>query len=309
MFVDTAAYTLFYERHFGEVFSFDWDAQNLLFDNIFYYMSNNIKEVVWFYLLISFIYFGSIWYICRRMFPQHCLASFLVYLAAFSTYSYATNGIKAGAAASFFLMALALNENKSKLKLLSFVFLVISMGFHHSMRIPVAAFIICKIIKKPWIYTAFWVFCFIIAALHITFFQEFFVGLGEELGDEKVIGYLSIDEDLSDEISFNGFRLDFILYSVVPIIVGWIGVYGRKIESKGYHFLLNLYTLINAIWLLCIYANFTNRIAYLSWLMYPIVLVYPLLRENWGDDRYVVFKYVAYGHLLFTLFMAFVYYG
>ena len=95
----------------------------------------------------------------------------------------------------------------------------------------------------------------------------------------------------------------------MPIIVGWIGVYSRNIESKNYSFLLNLYTLVNAVWLLCVHVYFSNRIAYLSWLMYPIVLIYPFLRENWGDNRYVIFKYVAYGHLLFTLFMNFVYYG
>ena len=272
-------------------------------------MSANYDSVEYFYLLIAAIYFGGIWYACRKMFPNNSVAAILIYLIAFSTYSYSVNGIKAGAAASLFLIALAINDrDKSHLILFSLLFLALSIGFHHSMRIPVVAFIICKIIKKPWVYTAFWIFCFIIAALHITFFQEFFVGLGEDLGDEKVIGYLSIDDDPSAEISFEEFRLDFILYSVVPIIVGWISVYGKKIESKGYYFLLNLYTLINAIWLLCIYANFTNRIAYLSWLMYPIVLIYPFLRENWGEKQYVIFKYIAYGHMLFTLFMNFIYY-
>ena len=105
-----------------------------------------------------------------------------------------------------------------------------------------------------------------------------------------------------------GFRIDFILYSFVPILVGWIAVLKKRIESRVYLFILNIYTFINGIWLLCIYATFTNRIAYLSWGLYPILLIYPFLKEDWGDGQYKIFKWVAYGHLGFTLFMNLVYY-
>ena len=310
VFGDSVAYTFFFNRHIGDVFTWDWESKNLLFDNLFDYMSANFDSVSSFYVVIAFIYFGGIWYACRKMFPANSVAAIIIYLAAFSTFSYSTNGIRAGAAASLFLIALAINDSKEgALKYLSFIFLILSIGFHHSMRVPALAFIICKFIKSPIIFTAIWIFSFIISAFHITFFQDLFFGIGEELGDEKVMNYLSVESDLANDMDMSGFRLDFIIYSVVPIIVGWISVFSKKIKSSKYNFLLNLYMLINAVWMLCIYANFTNRIAYLSWSMYPIVLIYPFLRENWGEKKYIYFKYVAYGHLAFTLFMFFIYYG
>lgn len=107
---------------------------------------------------------------------------------------------------------------------------------------------------------------------------------------------------------FGGFRIDFIIYSAAPIIVGWIAFFKKKIISRKYRFLLNLYLLANSIWLLCMYAEFTNRIAYLSWFMLPIVLIYPFLNEEWGEDQYKTFRWVALGHLGFTLFMQYIFY-
>ena len=302
-FGDTAAYTLFFERRFGETFTWNWDVQSILFDNIYSYFGCNFKDVSIFYLSISTIYFGGIWYACRKIFPRHSFAALLVYLAAFSTFSYSTNGIKAGAASSLFLVALAINDKGSMPKVFSYIFLILSLGFHHSMLVPVLAFLICKIIKNPRFYTALWIVSFFIAAFHISYFQDFFASIGSD----KAESYLNSELEIVSKLGLSGFRIDFILYSVIPIIVGWVAVYGRKIDSPKYLFLLNLYTLVNAIWILCIYAVFTNRIAYLSWLMYPFVLIYPFLKEDWGDDRYKVFKYVAYGHLVFTLFMNFIY--
>ena len=53
----------------------------------------------------------------------------------------------------------------------------------------------------------------------------------------------------------------------------------------------------------------TNRIAYLSWFLYPIVLIYPFLQEEWEDDnQYRIFSVVMLAHLGFTLFMNIIYY-
>ena len=60
--------------------------------------------------------------------------------------------------------------------------------------------------------------------------------------------------------------------------------------------------------MLCMYANFTNRIAYLSWFLYPIVLIYPYLNEDWGVNKYKIFSMVVFLHLSFTLFMSVIYY-
>jgi hypothetical protein len=67
--------------------------------------------------------------------------------------------------------------------------------------------------------------------------------------------------------------------------------------------------LLNALWMLCMYANFTNRIAALSWALYPIVIIYPYLSEKSNyPNKNMMFAVVMLLHLAFTLFMKFIYY-
>lgn len=297
-FVDMGPYNENYMTHYGSYFQWDWDTANKLFDNLFLWMASKKINIYIFFVLIATIYFSGIAIACSMLFPKDKWATFLIYLAAFSTFSYATNGIKAGAAASLFLLALAFNE-RDKI-IWTIVFLLLSLGFHHSMQLPVIAFLICKFVKEPKIYFWVWIFCLLMSAAHITFFMHIFERLTDEQGAEYLSGIGN---------TYKGFRFDFILYSAAPIIIGQIALKKNMIVSKKYEFLLNLYTLTNSIWLLCMYADFSNRISYLSWLMLPIVLVYPFLKERWGDNQYVVFKSVANYHLLFTLFMTYIYYG
>ena len=72
--------------------------------------------------------------------------------------------------------------------------------------------------------------------------------------------------------------------------------------------MLCTYTFTNSVWMLCMYAEYTNRIAYLSWFMYPFVLIYPLICENWGIQKYRTLLKIMMCHLGFTLFMQIIYY-
>ena len=301
-FVDMANYSLALQSFREEVFSFDWATDNVLFDNFLLLCASKSFPEEAFFLSIAAIYFCCMAWACSSLFPRDKLAAFLVCLGAFSTFSYGTNGIKAGAAASIFLVAIALYEKRKLLWAL--LFALISMGFHHSMVVPAIALIVCHIIKNPKLYFAFWGFSFLVALLHITFFQQLFAGLADEQGAL----YLSGEEDHIRADILGGFRIDFIIYSAAPLIVGWIGLFKKRITSRRYSFLMNLYLLTNAIWLLCMFAEFTNRIAYLSWFMLPIVLIYPLLNEEWGSKQYQTFRWVAWGHLGFTLFMQYIFY-
>lgn len=301
-FVDMAGYSTDYLLQMGEPFVFDWTTNNILFDNYLLFLAtHNVPQEI-FFLSIAFIYFGCMAWACASLFPRDKMAAFLVCLGAFSTFSYGTNGIKAGAAASIFLVAIALYE-KRKL-LWAIVFAMISLGFHHSMIVPVAALVVCHFVKTPKLFFAFWTFAFVVALFHITFFQQLFAGFADEQG----ASYLTGTNGYIRNGLLGGFRIDFIIYSVAPIVVGWLGIYKKQIVSREYSFLLNLYLLSNAIWLLCMYAEFTNRIAYLSWFMLPVVLIYPLLNEEWGKTQYQAFRWIAFGHLGFTLIMKYLFY-
>lgn len=276
-------------------FSFSWDVENILYDNLRAYMSTAGVSVYTFFLFIAFIYFSVMLWACRKFFPKDTFFAYLVFLAAFSTFSYSTNGIKAGSAASIFMLALAYHDKP----IVTIVLSLISWGFHHSMVMVVASYLIVYFFHKPKWFIILWIFSMLVAAAHITTFQSLFMSMADEQGQVYLAG---------QEFG-KGFRLDFILYSAMPVLVGYYAIYKKEIQSRSYEIILCLYLMTNAIWMLCMYAEFTNRIAYLSWLQYPVVLIYPFLKEQWGENQYPLVKKMAYGHLAFTLFMTLVYYA
>ena len=297
IFVDMVNYNAVYDMMFGARFAFNWSAENFLFDNLFLWFASSRISIDYFFVVLAAINFGALLLACRKMFPKDTLYSFIIYLGAFSTFSYATNGIKAGAAASIFLCALAYKDKW----LLSLMFLWISLGFHHSMMLPITAFLICWAVKNPKLYLFGWCCSLLISALHISFFQELFASMA----DEKGAGYLGEDVGMS----YIGFRPDFILYSSAPVILGYWVIKMKGYHSKFYNTMYCTYLLTNSVWMLCMYANFTNRIAYLSWLMLPIVLIYPFFDKPFMHHQYIGANRVAGWHLSFTLAMQIIYYG
>lgn len=272
---------------------------NYIFDPIFILFASIGLSVDFFFFFIACIYFGGIYWACKRLYPLDTMLAFVTYLGAFSTFSYATNGIKAGAAAALFLVALSYYKQKRKMAL----FLFLTLGFHHAMVIPIAACFCSCVIKNRKIFFCWWVVCFVMALLHVTVLMSIFASLTDDHGAE----YLQAGK----ELIVSGFRIDFIVYSVIPIIVGNFVVRKYDIRSDEFDFLLNTYTMTNSIFLLCTYGSYINRMAYLSWLMYSIVLLYPFLNVVWSNKHKQVkfLKYVVWGHLGFTLFMIFVYYA
>lgn len=294
IFMDMIGYSRDYQMLLGERFWLDKDAENLIWDNLFSWMaSNNVTFDTWL-MVVSLAYFGLMFVACWKIFEKDVLLAFVVYLGAFSTFSYGTNGMKAGVAASLFLVAMAYREKLW----ISIPIALLTYGFHHSMTLVIATYFIVLFVKNPKYYFVGWIMCLIIAALHITYFQVLFAGFTDEHGAEYLLGGRN-----------SGFRPDFILYSAAPIYLGYLAIYQYKFQSVLYSFLLRLYIMTNAMWLLCMYANFTNRIAYLSWFMYPIVLLYPFVSRDKNQVQGNYLRYVVYGHLAFTLFMKFVYYS
>lgn len=298
-FGDMGNYALYYEVFFeGATFTFEWDAENKVFDNLLAWWGSVRLGYTSFFVFIAAIYFGAAYLGLRKLFPNHRLTAYLVFLAAFSTFTYGTNGIKAGAATSLFIWALGYRDNLK----VCVPLILLSWGFHHSMIMPVAAFVVTLFFKNPKYYFAGWAFCALMAAAHVTAFAQLFAGAADESGASYLTGS-------GGDGTKGGFRIDFIVYSTMPVLVGWYTVMKKRIRvSEMYLNLLNLYLCLNGIWMLCMYANFTNRIAYLSWFIYPIVLIYPFLNEQWGRDRYKKFALVMLGHLGFTLFMNILFY-
>ena len=275
-----------------------WDT-NYLFQPMMAFLSSHGASKRTPIVILAIINFGATFIAMRKMFPKDVLIAMLVFFGAFSTFGAATNGLKAGCAAALFLVSLAYREKK----LICCIFIFLSMGFHHSMQLPIVAFVLCSLYKQTKIYFLFWLLCFFISAAHLTDFMNMF----ESVTDEH--GSIYFNEGLIREYEGKmGFRWDFILYSAMPLLLGHYFIFKKKITSEKYQFLLNLYLLVNAVWMLCMYAQFTNRIAYLSWLMYPVMIIYPFLNTKTGVGPTRLFRNVVIVHIGFTLFMQFIYY-
>ena len=125
--------------------------------------------------------------------------------------------------------------------------------------------------------------------------------------DDRLEGYL-IDVDHSG-FSHTGFRWDFILYSIMPIWLGYYILVKKGIRNRIYEVLISTYVLANAFWVMIIRAHFSDRFAYLSWFLYPIVIAYPLFSiDVWGHKQGRIARNILYAHLSFTIFMNLIYY-
>lgn len=300
VFGDTIAYAEIWET----IVSSEWegvdlDTENLIFDNLLLYSASLGIDISIFFTFIAALYYGGILHACIKLFPSNSLYAFVVCLSAFSTFSYGVNGIKAGAATSIFLVALAYRSTP----ILSVLFALLAWGFHHSMQLVVVAYMLTIFLKDNKWYLAGWLFCLLMAISHVSFFQYLFAGFTDTQGQSYLNGEMQSMYDYNP-----GLRLDFILYSAVPILMGYYVKYKYKLMDVVYDTMLNLYLACNGVWLLCMYAMFTNRIAYLSWFMYPILLIYPCLTiKNKKHPLVINRNLITTCHLLFTWIMFILY--
>ena len=270
---------------------------------IFTDWSAHLMDISSYFTIISIGYFLFTYLVCRLLVKNNVLAALLFMMGSFSFYSYGVNGIRNGLACSIVLYSIALCASSKKGILLTLLLSIIAINIHKSALLPIACLLISMYFVKSfkWAYT-FWILSILISLVAGGFLTSLFAGMGF---DDR-LSYLSTQPE--DKFSHNGFRWDFLIYSMMPILLGYYVVIKRGISNRTYLILLNTYTLANAFWVMVIRANFSNRFAYLSWFMFPIVLAYPLFKFNiWGIHQGKKASMIMLAHVAFTWFMAFVY--
>ena len=262
------------------------------------------NSTIWF-LTVCAAYYGFTLKSAKLLFPNNWDYIFITFLIAFSTLTYATNGIRNGLATASLLLGMALFITpKDKKKYISLLFLAYAYLTHKSVIVPIACFFVSYYFLdfKKSIY--FWIFSIFISLTVGDAVSNVFVDLGF---DDRLEGYL-IDADHSG-FSHAGFRWDFILYSIMPIWLGYYILVKKGIHNRIYEVLLSTYVLANAFWVMVIRAQFSDRFAYLSWFMYAIVVTYPLFSiDIWGNKQGRIARNILYAHLSFTIFMNLIYY-
>ena len=253
-------------------------SDNASSDWLFYsvmFLCAQVMSVNSFFVIVMFFYITMMYQGCRKLDFKHGATLMLFCIGAFSFYGYSVNGIRNGVACSFVILALAQFCRGEKLwpAILAFI----ALGCHKSVALPIVCALFSYYIKKPKYMYIIWVGSIFISLAIGGYLSNMLTLLGF---DERLAQNLQSGADVEQAWGVemeNRFRWDFLLYSSMPIVLGWYAIFKRKVYNITYLMLLGTYMYANAFWVVLIRSLFSNRFAYLSWFLYPIVLSYPLM--------------------------------
>jgi hypothetical protein len=298
VFGDTGNYARIYDFMRTATSYRDFSDDEIFFSSFMFYCSK-VMNVSFFFLIIELLYVVPIYLACKKLAGNNSDLMMLFCFAAFSFFSYGVNGIRNGMACSLIILALSLIQGKTRDMIISIVLCVLAIGTHKSTVLPAICMLLALFIKNPRVMFVFWIVSIVLSLTIGSQIEEFFVSLGF---DDRMEEYLNADEETMGQFSSVGFRWDFLLYSCVPIVMGWYLIFKKRIYNRTYLLLLGTYIFANAFWIMVIRSSFSNRFAYLSWFIYPIVLAYPLLKlPIWKKTQGRNAGLIMLGHYAFTL--------
>ena len=247
-------------------------------DWIFYsvmFLCAQVMNVNLFFMIVMFFYVTMMYQGCRKLDFKHGATLMLFCIGAFTFYGYSVNGLRNGIACSFLILALARYCRGEKLwpAILAFI----ALGCHKSVALPIVCALFTYYVRKPKYMYIIWVGSIFVSLAIGGYLSNMLTLLGF---DERLAQNLQSGADIEQTWGVemeSRFRWDFLLYSAMPIALGWYAIFKRKVYNNTYIILLGTYMYANVFWVILIRSLFSNRFAYLSWFLYPIVLAYPLL--------------------------------
>ena len=299
-YADTNLYTMMFhlvQNGYWESFK---DAEQ---EPIWTYIANiHVKHAdasTWL-LTISTVYVGGMTYAAYKWLPRHFFIGIIFLLTAFSFWGYATNGIRHGMATSIALIGLTFfNQSKHKL-VVAYSFLAIASLIHTSILLVVASVTMALFLKCTKRNVYIWLICIVLSFI----LQEpLKVFMSTIINDSRMTNYLMNMEDSKNLFSVTGFRWDFIIYSSIPIILGLYTIVQKGLTDKIYSLLLNTYIFSNAFWVLINSAAYSNRFAYLSWFLFPILIAYPICKFRIFPRQGIVACLILFISIAFTFVM------
>lgn len=302
-FGDTVNYAQSYRFFVYGILLYNPDSSEWLFEWLMYQCSQ-VMDVHGFFLLVEILYVLPVLWACKKLVPNHALLMFLVCMGAFSFFTYGTNGIRNGMACSLIIAALACVHGNLFQKIIGGVLAFLAFNIHRSTALPIVCILATFFVKDTRLILGWWIASIFLSLVAGGPIEAFFTGLGF---DDRLSSYAT-DDSADAMFSSTGFRWDFLLYSMMPILLGYYVVIKRKIWDKNYLLLLHTYILCNSFWVMMIRASYSNRFAYLSWFLYALVLIYPCLKLPIWKDQGKKTALIMGGHLGFTLFMYLIYY-
>lgn len=248
--------------------------------------------------VVCLLYFFNTLLACKVFLKENPIMSMFFYLTSFSFLSYAVNTIRSGFACSLLLVALSLAIEK-KQRLLPLAIMVFAIGCHKSCLLPVSAFLGALFLFKGKMgVIRVWFISLVVSIIMGPTVVAYLGGLGF---DGRVSDYAS--QVTSDYRT--GFRIDFLVYGAIPLLLYWYIVIKKKIRDVKFELLCKTYILANAVWIQFIRIPYTDRFAYLAWFMLPMILAYAAIRVPVWQDQDRKASYFLLGQTAFTMIMNF----
>jgi hypothetical protein len=275
-----------------------WLGKDVGFSVYTFVIKQIADDATFYFIVTAFLYLIGYFVFARSFFEKRYAFFFLLScFVSFGFSSYGVNTIRGGLALSLLLIGISYHKKM----IWFFAFSILAILCHKSMLLPFVAFYLTRYNNTTKFYLYFWILCLVISFLNVSFITNFIQAiLGES--DDRYSSYMSAE---TLERYKAGFRVDFIIYSAIPILVGRFYLFKLKLKDVFYQRLFNTYLFANAIWLLVIRMAFTDRMAYLSWFLIPFILLYPLLKYplRINQKKWVII--ILLGIFGFTSFMYF----
>ena len=254
-----------------------------------------------FFTVIEAGYILSVLWAVKRFMPTNPLLGILFVFTSLMFFSFGTNGLRNGLACHIILLAMSFFFDDKYI--IGGLLCLAAFGIHRSVMLPIVGMVAGRfIIKDVRLALLFWVGSIFLSLIVGNSAINFFASLGF---DSRMSSYNTIE--FAESFRHTGFRWDFLFYSSFPVIMGWYVCEKKKIKDDWYRTLCVTYCLCNAFWVMVIRAAFSNRFAYLSWFIYPIVIAYPLINLPVWDDQDRKTAYILAAYCGFTVFMQVIY--
>lgn len=268
-----------------------------------------LHDYIYFATLISFIYMATIFIASYMVMRDYLWIALIFFITSFSFFGYGVNGIRNGAACHLAILGIIFFIEEKKLsQIFALILFAMAFSIHKSTILPILIVIFLRYIsvgQKTII--SIWIVSIFLSLFVGNYFGVLFSNLGL---DDRMSAYLQgqdISVTMQQDLFGIGFRWDFLLYSAIPIVFTWYLTIKRNFRDKAFNIISGTYILANAFWIIVIRASFSNRFAYLSWFLYPLVIAYPLLRMNIWENQSHKTALILLAYSGFTFYMFFIY--
>ena len=300
-FGDTSNYALLYKFYKTNIVSIDWQEE-WFWDFLMTICKSMNMDVSAFFTVIEAGYVFTVLWAVKKLMPSNPGLGMLFVWSSLMYFFFFFNRQRDGLACHIILLALAFVLERKYLW--GGILALLAFGIHRSVMLPIATGIVALCVLKNVKYAIyFWLSSIFLSLLVGGPLTSFFASLGF---DDRMSGYTNIRNDMS-QFSQSGFRWDFLLYSAMPVWMAWYVCIKRGISDRWYDIICIIYCLCNAFWIIVIRSSFSNRFAYLSWFLYPIVVAYPLVNLQVWEEQDRKTGQILLAYCGFTVFMQLIY--